>query len=124
MSTLDPNFIPQEEAMELKKLGFDKPLLGYAPLYQQAFEWFEENYLLSPRYFSRSWEKDKPVRWTGAIETLAWRTVIDIEDDRQDDPYEEKVEASLAILKRMIFLANNSDYQTKRLKNKTRITPA
>jgi hypothetical protein len=63
-------FIPYEQALELKKLGFDEPCIGYygidqfnlktptfnmvkpfehewclpAPLYQQAFRWFREKY--------------------------------------------------------------------------------
>jgi hypothetical protein len=60
-------FIPYEQSLELKKLGFDEPCFGwyhsrfhtleietvnsinidssiYAPLYQQAFRWFREKY--------------------------------------------------------------------------------
>ena len=53
-------FIPYEQALELKELGFDEPCFGYydeggnlytemqeclqAPLYQQAFKWFREKY--------------------------------------------------------------------------------
>jgi hypothetical protein len=62
-------FIPYEQALELKELWFDEPCLGYwddekvfalneeylrgsqmdltwitAPLYQQAFRWFREKY--------------------------------------------------------------------------------
>ena len=61
-------FIPYEQALELKKLGFDEPCLSYyegesfsyhlatmtsgddyiipAPLFQQAFRWFREKYML------------------------------------------------------------------------------
>ena len=62
-------FIPHEEALALKELGFDEPCFGYytdrklftfqdengeawlhsdiqAPLYQQAFRWFREKYEL------------------------------------------------------------------------------
>jgi len=64
-------FIPYEQALELKKLGFDEPCFKYwvqtyndthvwmdvhdkalndddckAPLYQQAFRWFREKYQL------------------------------------------------------------------------------
>jgi len=62
-------FIPYEEALALKELGFDEPCFGYytdrklftfqdengeawlhsdiqAPLYQQAFRWFREKYEL------------------------------------------------------------------------------
>jgi hypothetical protein len=55
-------FIPYEQAIELKELGFDEPCFGMyytkdgdirkldineigdAPLYQQAFRWFREKY--------------------------------------------------------------------------------
>lgn len=62
-------FVPYQEALELKQLGFDEPCFGLyappsktiflhhygllsakeqvlAPLYQQAFRWFRENYNL------------------------------------------------------------------------------
>jgi hypothetical protein len=68
------NFVPYEQALALKELGFDEPCFGYydasnlekyefiiqnnvknsdfifgmtAPLYQQAFRWFREKYGLS-----------------------------------------------------------------------------
>lgn len=56
-------FIPYEQSLALKELGFDEPCLMYydyswtlvesgvyeckAPLYQQAFRWFRDNYGLS-----------------------------------------------------------------------------
>ena len=55
-------FIPVQQALELKELGFDEPCLMYydylctlvesgvyeckAPLYQQVFRWFRETYKL------------------------------------------------------------------------------
>jgi hypothetical protein len=67
---MEKEFIPYEQALALKELGFDEPCLGYytgdkmhfvlrplmlranelasyvvtAPLYQQAFRWFREKY--------------------------------------------------------------------------------
>ncbi len=59
---MEKEFIPYEQALELKELGFDEPCLMYydysctlvesgvyeykAPLYQQAFRWFREKYNL------------------------------------------------------------------------------
>ena len=68
---MDKEFVPYEEALALKELGFDEPCFGYwksknwiiqektrtdgythadqecsAPLYQQAFRWFREKYNL------------------------------------------------------------------------------
>jgi hypothetical protein len=56
MSELEKEFVPYQESLELKELGFDEPCLMYydysctlvesgvyeckAPLYQQAFRWF------------------------------------------------------------------------------------
>jgi hypothetical protein len=46
-------FIPYEQALALKELGFDEPCLSsfnenkticLAPLYQQAFRWFREKH--------------------------------------------------------------------------------
>ena len=55
-------FIPYEQAIELKQLGFDEPCFAWygptgifndwestdtiAPLYQQAFRWFREKHVL------------------------------------------------------------------------------
>jgi hypothetical protein len=69
---MNTEFVPYEQALALKELGFDEPCLGYwksknwliqektrtdgythadqecsAPLYQQAFRWFREKYGLS-----------------------------------------------------------------------------
>ena len=66
---IEKEFIPYEQALALKELGFDEPCFGYwnidpylpnptfnlvkpfdhewcipAPLYQQAFRWFREKY--------------------------------------------------------------------------------
>jgi hypothetical protein len=73
---MEKEFVPYEQALALKELGFDEPCLGYyvgkdkevytsnetlsapfkfrleskttfvAPLYQQAFRWFREKYKL------------------------------------------------------------------------------
>ena len=67
---MNKEFVPYEQALQLKKLGFDEPCLGYygchqaffwitktegyydggldsvvpAPFYRQAFRWFREKY--------------------------------------------------------------------------------
>ncbi len=65
---MEKEFIPYEQSLELKELGFDEPCFGWynwtgkdlsltnnsyvdinptpAPLYQQAFRWFREKYEL------------------------------------------------------------------------------
>ena len=77
---MEKEFIPYEQALALKELGFDEPCFGKfyfnqleiggnwcnndfkedpdvfisAPLYQQAFRWFREKHKLSgtPQYFT------------------------------------------------------------------------
>ena len=60
---MNKEFVPYEQALALKELGFDEPCLMYydyswtlvdsgvyeckAPLYQQAFRWFREKYNLN-----------------------------------------------------------------------------
>jgi hypothetical protein len=64
-------FIPYEQAVELKQLGFDEPCMGYraegddvmikhiphcvisAPTFSQAFRWFRSNYWLIGEIFSQ-----------------------------------------------------------------------
>jgi hypothetical protein len=77
---MDKEFIPYEQALELKELGFDEPCIAFytqnaygdgkklqwfrkpndcnsdyvfisAPLYQQAFRWFRENYELDSEIY-------------------------------------------------------------------------
>jgi len=54
---MNKEFVPYEEALALKELGFDESCIyDYpdcvesipAPLYQQAFRWFREKYTLHP----------------------------------------------------------------------------
>jgi hypothetical protein len=75
---MEKEFIPYEQALALKELGFDEPCFGYfytedkffetkiknseleedcsisAPLYQQAFSWFRQKY----GYFTSPTESD------------------------------------------------------------------
>ena len=66
-------FVPYEQALALKELGFDEPCLMYydyswtlvesgvyeckALLYQQAFRWFREKYGL-PSHIATYWQHD------------------------------------------------------------------
>jgi hypothetical protein len=76
---MEKEFIPYEQALALKELGFDEPCLAIysfkdlrigifsnlssayntilAPLYQQAFKFFREKYRLDgkPKYFLNDW---------------------------------------------------------------------
>ena len=65
---MNKEFIPYDQAVALKELGFDEPCFGYrdglgnlmiretphcvisAPTFSQAFRWFRENYNLKKDY--------------------------------------------------------------------------
>lgn len=74
---MDKEFIPYEQALELKELGFDIPsvsgysypdsnnLLTQAILYQQAFRWFRKNHGL---YSSILPKKSYPDNYVSGVE--------------------------------------------------------
>jgi hypothetical protein len=52
---MEKEFVPYEQALALKELGFDEPCFAIyysknkyftAPLYQQTFRWFREKYFI------------------------------------------------------------------------------
>ena len=107
---MNKEFIPYEEALALKELGFDEDVCGYfgkenklfivtpdygdvikllkAPLYQQAFRWFRDKY----------------------DEHHTWRlqTILSVED------YETYEEAELACLKKLIEIVNQNKEDEER----------
>jgi hypothetical protein len=111
-------FIPYEQALELKELGFDEPCFGYraegadvmikhiphcvisAPTFSQAFRWFREKYNTTHEILRKEDNNHK--------EFIAW---VYIEGERIDvvsywfsTSYEE---AELACLKKLIEIAKN-----------------
>ena len=84
---MNKEFIPYEQALELKELGFDeRTLRAYykeseqlldigsgnmydtkAPLYQQAFRWFREKHGLYPEIGLHDREDEKTWRFTISI---------------------------------------------------------
>jgi len=72
---MNNEFIPYEQALALKELGFDEPCFGWyasdkslikdyvikmhlkAPLYQQAFRWFREKYNLTSWVYNSDVDK-------------------------------------------------------------------
>jgi hypothetical protein len=112
-------FIPYEQALALKELGFDEPCIRYywtdsmfsktynepfnyskkentisAPLYQQAFRWFREKYVLHPHICYL----DEFKVWHYDIYKLAYGLWTKPER-RQNNTYEE---AELECLKKLI----------------------
>lgn len=117
-------FIPYEQALALKELGFDERCFGYwnidpqlktpafnmvkpfehewclpAPLYQQAFRWFREKYGL---YFSiQYFLYDK---WCLQITERKENTVF---NNKSIDGFNTYEEAELACLDKLIDLVKN-----------------
>jgi len=125
---MNKEFIPYEQALALKELGFDEDCLAYysgqethsliaywtiskekavnekmviAPLYQQAFRWFREEFGL--------WvEMSQPKTWLLSISDKKQNKIILLEDyDNYVEPtsYEE---AELACLKKLIQIVNQN----------------
>ena len=115
---MEKEFIPYEQALELKELGYDEPnyfLKWYdskgkireglglgevkAPLYQQAFRWFREKYDLS-----HSIEKD----WATDGALLGYEYIIEEADgitlSKTFNTYEK---AELECLKKLIEIVKN-----------------
>jgi hypothetical protein len=111
-------FIPYEQALELKELGFDEPCLSYyegesfshhlatikgddyiipAPLYQQAFRWFRDK-KLSDASINRHGEADGgySYRWEIVYEYGVY------EERHFKMGYKTYEEAELACLKKLI----------------------
>ena len=112
---MNKEFIPYEQALVLKELGFDEPCLGRywheefklinidkqfevphyacsAPLYQQCWRWFREKYGL--------WQtvlQNTDVDWTYDI-----LPIIGITDYRLFDVFDTYEEAELQCLKKLI----------------------
>jgi len=116
-NNMNKEFIPYEQALELKELGFNEFCFGYyvgnelitsindifntteiliisAPLYQQAFRWFREKYnLLSYIDYCMTETFRYNIVWDGSVISLSGYTT-----------YEE---AELACLKKLIEIVKN-----------------
>jgi hypothetical protein len=113
-------FIPYEQALELKELGFDIECVGYyddfnsigiyqisksnkiydtiaAPLYSQAFKWFREKHQLD--YWVRAWWAYDRTMFVG-YEAL-------VRKGEHCGTYEFYEEAELACLKKLIEIVKN-----------------
>jgi hypothetical protein len=117
---MSKDFVPYQEALELKELGFDEPCFGYfdnmiikgwlfdtsiktetllfAPTFSQAFRFFREKYKLSgtPQYF------------TGGHYCY---TINDMKDTKKSNrlftEFELYEEAELACLNKLIEIVKN-----------------
>ena len=109
---MNKDFIPYEQALELKELGFDIPsisgysypdsdkLLTQAILYQQAFRWFREKHSYNCFIVST-----KTGKWFYFREDLS-----DFKNDSEPEltpKFETYEEAELACLNRLIEIVIN-----------------
>jgi hypothetical protein len=117
---MEKEFIPYEQALELKELGFNEPCFGLyappsktvflhhygllsakeqilAPLYQQAFRWFREKYNLKGYV--------EPVEYLdGTPDTYHWSIFNNCNSGDDQLTHEE---AELACLVKLIEICSN-----------------
>jgi len=114
------DFVPYQEALELKQLGFDEPCFGLyappsktvflhhygllsakeqvlAPLYQQAFRWFREKYQLRFCIIDDHSDNEKPYSFTSEHEYY-------YDTGSGNDWFNTYEEAELACLQKLIEL--------------------
>ena len=123
---MNKEFIPYEQALELKELGFDEVCLGYhnidpylpnptfnlvrpfehewclpAPLYQQAFRWFREKYEIHFDIRAFVWDFEKQQL---AFKISFYINPFDNSTKRENwfGVYLKYEEAELACLKKLI----------------------
>jgi hypothetical protein len=120
---MNKEFIPYEQALELKELGFDEecfkyytemgtlrikderplPPLTYAPLYQQAFRWFREKYFLDAEIYLNHELGHKFYHYLIlqlVRENIEWKS-------RNITKFKTYEEAELACLKKLIEIIKN-----------------
>lgn len=119
---MEKEFIPYEEALALKALGFDEPCFGWysnmdgnpfrlrhcetylgiencvkAPTFSQAFKWFREKYNLYPSIISHDIDNH--------IFTIVGEE--NYESDDNQDNFENYEEAELSCLRKLIELVKS-----------------
>jgi hypothetical protein len=120
---MNKQFVPYKQALALKELGFNEPCLGYwnidpylpkptfnigkvfdhewclpAPLYQQAFRWFRDKYLLDsiiqPTYSTK-------------YQYRVIKTKVQVYGDYMGKEFSSFEEAELECLKKLIELVKS-----------------
>jgi hypothetical protein len=127
---MNKEFVPYQESLALKELGFDEPCFGYwnidpqiktpyfnmvkpfehdwclpAPLYQQAFRWFREKYKLIG-LVQRDITRNYNGWWFKILSQIEEKDnpILLYSEDFNKDTYEE---AELACLKKLIEIVKN-----------------
>jgi len=118
---MEKEFIPYEQALALKELGFDEPCFAFysyekqliiargdvlqssienaptAPLYQQAFRWFREKYNLKGHIEAIEYFDETP-------DTYHWSILNECNSGNDQLTYEE---AELECLNKLIEIVKN-----------------
>jgi hypothetical protein len=131
---MEKEFVPYQQALEFKNLGFDEPCFGWyssmegnpfrqgycetysgiencakAPLYQQAFRWFREKYNIDAwvQPFMMNGSKLKPNHPYLPDESYSYWIFRDgvWVDDKAD--FDSPEEAELACIKKIIEIIKN-----------------
>jgi hypothetical protein len=125
---MEKEFVPYEIALALKELGFDEPCFGYyvnvevpnpflvttkisdtqggyftfAPLYQQAFRWFREEYVLDsivqPTYSTK---------YQYRVFNVETKSKVQVYGDYMGKEFKTYEEAELACLIKLIEIVKN-----------------
>jgi hypothetical protein len=122
---IENEFIPYEQALELKELGFDEPCFAWyvsesygleygeviksdlirdgivAPTYSQAFRWFREKHNLYTEIRTFAWDYDEKLL---GFSIRTYLNPVNIETERKiyGEVYETYEEAELECLKKLI----------------------
>jgi hypothetical protein len=122
---MENEFIPYEQALELKKLGFDEPCFGrywheefklinidkqfekpdyvcLAPLYQQAFRWFREKHKYDITIPPSGDSNGNTIGYYYEIIFQGW------DDGIESDSYDSYIEAEQACLNKLIEIVKNN----------------
>jgi hypothetical protein len=126
---MEKEFIPYEQALALKELGFDEPCLGLfdgtnnelhisskpfqgntsfhylAPLYQQAFRWFRQKHKLYPEIGLHDREDEETWRFT--ISILGYYELAYNQNVGKEPYHKTYEEAKLACLEKLIEIIEN-----------------
>ena len=122
---LEKEFVPYQESLELKKLGFNEPCFGYfilgqlfvtsdtvynsldipvykAPTFSQAFRWFRENHNLHSNI--SSWRSNDNLFFYHEFEIYSLTSSYS-----EGDEYPTYEEAELACLRKLIEIVKGGN---------------
>jgi hypothetical protein len=121
---MNKEFIPYEQALELKELGFDEECFQKFmlpnmnefckhPLLQQAFRWFREKYDLNVFVYANTHISIE----LSLTEPKKYFYLIDIDTEERSEEskdFNTYEEAELECLKQLIEITKKINYETKR----------